>query len=104
MTADTCAVLAAVFPLVMLTLAVERRLVGLKLRRKIWFRRAVLVGFTACVIGLPISVLGVQADGLDLILAYANWMAAGVAFLTLAVMVLMVMATSEAEEDGYPLT
>lgn len=97
---DTCAVLTAIFPVVLLTVVLERRAIHLSIRRQPWFRWATQIIVGACAIGLPLAVLGVQFGGLTVILGVIAWMACAVVALGLPFTLLAALATAEAEEDG----
>jgi hypothetical protein len=97
--AATCGVLSAVFPLVLLTVAIERRSVSINIRRTTWFRWIASIGVGACAIGLPMTVGGVAADGLEGLWGWTCWAAAAISFAVLAVVAMMIIVTSEVEED-----
>lgn len=100
MSAATCAVLTAVFPLVVLAILTERRSVALKVRRTKWFRLGALWGSVASALGLPVAVFGVQADGLGVHWAWAGWAAFLVAALSLLLLAMLHIASAENEEDA----
>lgn len=64
MTADTAAVLTAVLPLVLLAFMAERRNLTMKARRSTLFLRVASYSASASVLGLIVSVVGVQNSGL----------------------------------------
>lgn len=104
MSQDTCAVLTAIFPLVLLTVVLERRTIHIKIRRRQWFRRTVLATISASAIGLLLTVIGVQTDGLISILGLFAWIAFAVASGGLVFSLLASMATVELEEDTLEST
>lgn len=71
----------------------------LKLRRRAWFRRFTIAIVSASIIGLLLSIIGVQLHGLEPIVAVLNWLAALVAIGGLGFLPLAVLATLENEED-----
>ena len=99
MNADTCAVLASIFPVVLLTIVLERRGVHLNLRGKPLFRYVALLGAAFSLAGLATSVIGVQLGGLDPLAGWATWLFAGISFVALAVNILGILATGENEDD-----
>lgn len=99
MSQDTCAVLTAIFPLVLLTVVLERRAIHIKIRRRQWFRQAVLATISASAVGLLLTVIGVQTGGLISVLGLFAWIAFGVAVGGLVFSLLALMATVELEED-----
>lgn len=100
MSEATCAVLTAIFPLVLLTVVLERRAIHLKIRKKRWFRTMTQLTVTASLIGLVLTVIGVQLHGLDLPWSWFAWLAAAVAVFGLAFNLLGTAASDEAREDG----
>lgn len=97
MSAATCAVLATVFPLILLAIAVDGRNVSPKLRRLKWHGRMVAWAVTCSVVGLVSSVIGVQTNGLSFGWALWTWIFFAGALFTLVVVVLMLLATAEVE-------
>lgn len=102
MNASTCQVLATVFPIVMLTIVLERRMISLKLRRRRWFRSVMLWSFGSAVIGLGITLFGAQVEGLPGGLDLVAWGLAIVSIGGLGAVLLASMATTEVEEDTDP--
>jgi hypothetical protein len=100
MSADTCAVLTAVFPLVVLAILTERRNVALKVRRTKPFRLGALWGSISSAFGLPLAVIGVQIDGFGAQFAWVAWLAFAVATASLVLLVMLHIATAENEEDA----
>ena len=103
MTEATCAVLTAVYPLVLITVVLEQRSVHLGLRRRSWFRRFTIAVVTSSIVGLCASLIGVQLHGMGVDSAWLNWAAAFVAIFGLGFLLLAVLATLESEEDAVPL-
>jgi cytochrome bd-type quinol oxidase subunit 2 len=99
MSEATCAVLSAVYPLILITIVLEQRSVHLEIRRRTWFRRATLMVVVASLAGLALSVVGVQTGGLAPLFAAANWVAGAVSLLGLGALLLAIIATLEDEED-----
>lgn len=99
MSEATCAVLSAVHPLILITIVLEQRSVHLEIRRRTWFRRATLAVVLASLVGLALSVVGVQSGGLAPVFATVNWVAGTVSLLGLGVLLLAIIATLEDEED-----
>jgi hypothetical protein len=99
MSPATCAVLTGVFPLVLLTAAVDRALISVKIRRLAWFRSLVVWTVSSAAIGLLLCVLGVQLDGLDFIWGVMAWAAFATAFVGLGASIMASIATHEVEED-----
>lgn len=100
MSQDTCAVLTAVFPLVLITVVLEQRSLHLNIRRRAWFRLWRVLTTCWAIIGLVASVIGVQLEGLSGVWALFNWLLAGLAGLGLTFVLLGALATTEEEEDA----
>lgn len=98
MTGSVCQVLAGIFPVVLLTLVVERRLIALKVRRLPWFRQAALLTLAAALIGLALVVFGVD-HGYSGWLAFVAWACAVLTLAGFALSLLFSLATAENEED-----
>lgn len=99
MSADTCAVLTAVFPLVLLAFLAERRSLRLKVRKMRIFRRIAEYTTMFTIFGLVAAVVGVQLGGLEGVAALITW-----AFFVAAIMGLLVLtgfhlASAEIGED-----
>jgi high-affinity Fe2+/Pb2+ permease len=99
MNADTCAVLAGVFPLTLITVVLEIRAVSINLRTRKWFRNSVVVGMAFSLIGLVLAVVGVAIGGYSAIQSLFLWGAFGIAMIALALTVMGIVATSENEDD-----
>ena len=100
MSQETCAVLAAIFPLVMITVVLERRAVALQIRRRSFFRRSTMAVVTVSVLGLLFAVIGVEAGGLTGVAMFAEWAFFAVSTSGLIGFGLTHMATTEAAEDA----
>lgn len=99
MNAETCQVLATVFPLVMVTLVIERRSIRMKVRKTKWFRNGSLLLLEVSIIGLGFAVVGTQMNGLDGLIAAFAWLIALMSVAGLATLMLLAMASTEADED-----
>lgn len=99
MSKDTCAVLTAIFPIVLLTVVLERRAIHVNIRRQPWFRWATQLIVGACAVGLPLAVLGVQFEGLRVVLGAIAWLVCAVVVFGLPFTLLAALATSEMEDD-----
>lgn len=99
MTSDTCQLLATVMPLVMVTLVVEWRLMRLRLRKRVWFRKTMMGIFQASVLGMFITITGTQLGGLSEAAGVFAWGLAVSAIGGLGLIVLMSMASVEVDED-----
>lgn len=99
MNAETCQAIAAFFPVAMLTAAIERRNIHLKLRKLRWFRWLMVVALAVNLCGLVAALVGVATDGLSAAVGGGLWALLGVSLLALATGLLMIMATNEVEED-----
>lgn len=76
MSQATCIALSAVFPLLLVTMAIEHRRVIRDVRRhQRVFNWIVESGMLAALVGLVVTVTGVQTDGVDKILGFAGWAA-----------------------------
>jgi len=99
MNAATCSALTAVFPLILITVVLERPRVSIKIRRKPWFRRLVLPTIATSLIGTGLSAVGVQVDGYAPFVAVFAWCTFAFALGGLGTIALMIVATDEVEED-----
>lgn len=100
MNSDTCAVLTAVFPLVLVTVVVERRTVHAKIGLQRWYRGVIQATVGAALVGLVLSVIGVQTGGLVDAYALFAWLAGAVAIAGLAFALIASIATHEVAEDA----
>lgn len=74
MSQETCIALSAVFPLLLVTMAIEHRRVIRDVRRhQRLFNWIVESGMVAALIGLVVTVIGVQTDGIDGVLGFTGW-------------------------------
>jgi hypothetical protein len=100
MNAATCAVLAGVFPLILIAIVSDRRSIHLKIKRQLWYRVLVIVTVTACLVGLWFAVIGVQKEGFEGPTAAPLWMSFGIASIALTMSIVFTIATQESEEDA----
>lgn len=100
MNAATCGALSAVFPLILLSIGVERRNLAMKLRQWRWYRRIAIAGLSAGLIGTVLAIVGIQTDGYAWPSAFFIWTAFAVAIFALGLVSLMLMASHEIEEDA----
>ncbi|GAA1791006.1 hypothetical protein [Agromyces lapidis] len=100
MTEATCAVLSAVYPLVLITVVLEQRSIDLGIRRRRWFRAVTFTIVAGALVGLGLSVIGVQLHGLGPVAGVANWLVGLIAVGGLGFLLLSVLATLQAEEDA----
>ena len=100
MTEATCAVLSAVYPLVLITVVLEQRSIDLDIRRRRWFRAVTFTIVAGSLVGLVLSVIGVQFHGLGPVAGAANWLVGLIAVGGLGFLLLSVLATLQAEEDS----
>ncbi|SFN65851.1 hypothetical protein SAMN05216219_1537 [Mycetocola miduiensis] len=91
--------LTAVFPIVMLTVAVERRSIDLKIRRLRWFRFLSVAALVSSFVGLGLVLLGVEHSGLGALWGSVAWLCAGASVGVLTATLIAVLATAEVEED-----
>jgi cell division protein FtsW (lipid II flippase) len=99
MNADTCAVLASVFPLTLLTVVLELRGVHFNLRSRKWFRRSVVIGMAFSLIGLVLAVVGVAIGGYSEPQSVFLWGSFGISIVAMAIIALGIVATAENEND-----
>lgn len=100
MTEATCAVLSAVYPLVLITVVLEQRSIHLEIRRRRWFRVVTFTIVAGSLVGLVLSVVGVQLHGLGVGPGVVNWLVGLIAVGGLGFLLLSVLATLQAEEDS----
>lgn len=97
MTQATCAALAAIFPIILLTVAIEGRLVTAVARRKRFYRFTVFAGLFGGLWGLILTVAGVQGGGLGAVPSFFAWLASAVAGIGLTFLLMLIMASDEVE-------
>jgi len=100
MSEATCAVLATIFPLVLVTGVLERRSASLKIRRLKLYRRVSLVTFAVALMGTIYAVIGVAMGGFVLSAGVALWALFGISIFGLGFTLLASLATAEVEEDA----
>ncbi len=95
---DTCAALSAVFPIVLLTTAVEhhRLIQGIRRYRRV-FDWIIDYGMIFGLLGLIMSIIGVHADGFDSVLSFFVWLLFGVSML---VVLLMLVGIIEQDREA----
>lgn len=92
MSPATCAALSAVFPLILVTMAIEhRRAIRLVRRRERLFKWIVEYSMMGALIGLVIRVIGVQIDGLATVWAIFVWVFVGFGVLGLGFMLVAIV-------------
>ena len=91
--------LAAVFPIVILTVVVEGRRVHPRIRRFKWHSKVSVVALTTSVLGLAYSVVGVQLGGFDERTALPVWGFAVISLAALTFIGILLLATAEADLD-----
>lgn len=99
MNSETCQTIASILPIAMLTLALERRSIHVKMRKLRWFRTLMTLALVANLSGLLVAVVGVATNGLGVAAAVILWMLFAASIVTLGLGLVMIMATSELEED-----
>ena len=99
MTFETCQTIAGVLSVVLLSLVVERRNISFKITTTVWFRNLFLAAFVLSVVGLGLTVIGVQLNGWAGPWAVTVWLVCASAFLLFAAILLMHIVSSEVEED-----
>jgi hypothetical protein len=99
MNADTCAVLASVFPLILITIVLERKGVHINLRSRTWFRNSVLLGMVFSLLGLLASVSGVELGGYNDGWAIFVWGLFVAALIALTLTAMGILATAENQDD-----
>jgi len=99
MSADTCAVLAGVFPLILITNVLESRSVHKRIRRRPFFRKSRVWGVSTSLTGLVFAVVGVNLGGYSGSASLPLWLLFGAAMVCMAMTVLGLLATSENEDD-----
>lgn len=101
----TCAVLATVYPIILLALIVDRNIVHLKVRRRRWYRWTSTSLVLACAAGIILSVSGVERGGYDTWIGTLAWVVWWVAILGFGFVIGLAHGTAHlrdkaVEEDG----
>jgi hypothetical protein len=96
---ETCAVMMAIFPIILLTVVLERRAINLGIHRAGCFRTSVQVTTIGALAGLLVTIAGVQLHGLHAVRSAFAWLAFLVAFCGLALSLIAVAASDEVDED-----
>ncbi len=99
MSEATCAVLAAVFPLYMVTAILERRATNMGIRRRKFYRWISFLSVSFAAIGTVYAVIGVGAGGFSVGHAFVLWLLFYVSSLGVVLAVVGSLATAELEED-----
>lgn len=99
MSGETCAVLTAVFPLILLAFLAERRSLRLKVRRNRFFRGVAEYTVFVALSGLIFSVVGTQLNGLNSLAAVLAWTQFAVTMAGLFVLAGFHIASAEVDED-----
>ena len=99
MNADTCAVLANVFPLILITVVLEVRSVAFKLRSRKWFQQIAAIGMTLSLTGLVFSVIGVAVNGFSGLFAVWIWVVFAGATAALMMIAMGILMTGELEDE-----
>lgn len=92
--------LTAIFPIVLLTVVLERRLIHVKIRRRPWFRIVTQVVIVAAVGGLLFTVFGVQLGGYGPVIGWLAWAAFLISIAGLTFNLIAATASAELEEDA----
>lgn len=99
MIAETCAVLTAVFPLVLLAFLAERRSLRMKVRKNGFFRRAAEYTAIFAIAGLVFTVIGTQVNGLTGVFAVLAWVQFAATIAGLLCLAMFHIVSAEADED-----
>ncbi len=100
MSEATCAVLSAIFPLILLSAVVERRGAHRRIRRHKLTRSVTRATFTAAIGGTVYSVIGVETGGYPLAAGLVMWAFFAFAVFGLGYTLLAALATQELKEDA----
>ena len=103
MSADTCATLATIFPIVLLAAVVEARSVNRRIKAKKVFGRIVTAGVSVTLVGLIWTVIGIQTRGLTDGWGYTAWVTFAVAVAVLFMVAVMIVASDEADTERQTL-
>jgi hypothetical protein len=99
-TSSTCATLAGVFPVLLLTVILEGRNVNTGIRARGWFVYVLSAALGFGFLGLVLAVLGVEADGLSFpAFVVLAWMSFAGIILTAFVFLLFLAASFEVETE-----
>jgi len=98
--AETCAVLASVFPLALITIVLESRSVHFNLRRRKFYREAILAGLSSSLVGLVAAVIGVAANGYERAPAIFVGVLFAISMVGLMFVTLGILATEENKLDN----
>ena len=100
MSEATCAVLATIFPLVLVAGVIERRSTHLAIRKSRFYRFVSVMTFGFAIFGTIVATIGVSMGGVDIAFAVVAWIAFGIAVGGLGVTLLASLASAELEEEG----
>jgi heme exporter protein D len=96
---ETCITLSAVFPLILVTTAIEhRRAIKLVRRRERVFKTIVEYSMMGSLIGLVMTVIGVQMNGLEQVGTFFVWLFFGFGVFGLGVMLIAIV---EQDRDDH---
>lgn len=100
MNSTTAATITTIFPIILLTLALDRERISPKLRKRGWFRKLAEWTASASIFGMLAGVIWLSIeDDVWLALTLLLWFAAAIAWLGLAVHVLAIIATAEVNDE-----
>lgn len=99
MESSVCSVLTPLYSVVVLAVVVNRRSVHIHIRREKFFQHIGFATALTAILGIVISVLGLQNAGLSGFFASLNWAAFAVALIGLAITLFAIIASAELEED-----
>lgn len=95
----TCHALTSMFPLLLLTVLMERRVIQIAYRRTLLYRWSTIVGMCAALTGMITALVGLELQGLPTAVAVGVWVLLAVAIFALALSAVMIVLSFEAEED-----
>jgi peptidoglycan biosynthesis protein MviN/MurJ (putative lipid II flippase) len=91
--------LSGVFPLLLVTIVLERRSITPRLRRIPWIRNLLVAGVSSALVGEVLGIIGVEFHGYPMVTGILVWAVAATAFVCFAASLLMIIATDEIRED-----
>lgn len=101
MTKDTCMALSAVFPLILVTMAIEhRRALRFVQRREGFFQWIVERSTMGALAGLVMTVIGVQTNGLAMPFTVLAWFLFGFGVLGLTLVLVAIVEQDRADREA----
>jgi hypothetical protein len=95
-----CSILTPLYSVIVLAVVVNRRAVHRTIRREQFFRWGGFVSAVTSILGIVVSVIGVQQGGLGGVFGFVNWTIFGVTLVGLTLTMFALLASSDIDEES----